>query len=320
MSPARPSPPAMAPFRAGRSPSTAPPPAPVPYVLPGAAGYLGSPGALTPYSPAASGFPGAGNTPGAGWSWTAAGLRNDSSPVSLDHARVYGGLYTAGNVITVTNSIIQAGTGSEIAPVQHHGAAATSGGAVTVTDSTLGWLPGTMPPAGDDVPVIFDVAGPLYDVERCDISGTPQGLDPPGSNIPGTPSLVLRNWIHALVQNNPAGPNHMDGIFSQGGSYLLIRGNYVDAPAETSPGAGDVTAAVFFQDTGTDTGVTVDGNYLSGGSYTLRNESIAGLVATGNTFSGIFKFGDAFNQTSSGGSIGTWAGNRHPDGSAVPSP
>jgi len=284
-----------------------------PYVLPGTVGYLGSLSALTPYAPAGSAFPGAGNAP-PGWTWTAAGLRNDTSPETLDHVRVYGGIYTAGNVITVTSSIIQAGTGGEIAPVQHHGAVATAGGKITVLDSTLGWLPGTMPPAGDDVPVIFDVNGPLYDVERCDCSGTPQGIDPPGSNMPGTPSLVLHNWIHGMVQNNTVTPNHMDGIFSQGGSDLLIQGNYVDAPV-----AGAVTAAIFFQDrTTTDSDVSVIGNYLSGGAFTFRNETVTGIVVTGNTFSGQSQFGDAANIAP--GTIGTWSGNVHPDGSAVLSP
>ena len=283
-----------------------------PYVLPGTVGYLGSTGALTPYSPAGSGQPGAGNAP-PGWSWESYGLRNDASPETLDHVWIYGGIYTAGNVITVTNSIIQAGTGGELAPIAHHGAAATAGGAITVYDSTLGWLAGTMPPSTDDVPAIFDVAGPLYDIERCDISGTPQGLDPPGSNISGTPSLVLNNWIHGLVQNNPSGPNHMDGIFSQGGEYLLIQGNYVDAPSRA-----DVTACLFFQDSVTDTGIQVINNYLAGGGNTFYNETAAGIVVTGNTFAGNGFYADALNK--SPGTIGQWSNNVHPDGSTVPSP
>src|SRR6185503_10822858 len=140
------------------------------YVLPGTVGYLGSPGALTPYSPPGSGLPGAGNTP-AGWSWTVAGMRNDTGPVTLDHAQVYGGIYAAANVLTATNCVIMAGTASAIALVQHHGASAALGGALTGNDSTLGWLTGTAPPAADDVPLIFDASGPLYDVERCDLSG-----------------------------------------------------------------------------------------------------------------------------------------------------
>ena len=284
------------------------------YVLPGTVGYLGSPGALTPYSPPGSGLPGAGNTP-AGWSWTVAGMRNDTGPVTLDHAQVYGGIYTAANVLTVTNCVIMAGTASEIAPVQHHGAGAALGGALTVKDSTLGWLTGTAPPAADDVPLIFDASGPLYDVERCDLSGAPQGLDPPGSGIPGTPSLVLNNWIHGLVQNNPGNPNHMDGIFSQGGSYLTIQGNYIDAP-----NSGQVTAAVFFQDAATDSNIIVTQNYLSGGAFTFRNETGAGMVVTNNTFSGLNQFGDAFNLGASGATIAQWTGNLRANGVTVPNP
>lgn len=295
-----------------------------PYVLPGTVGYLGALGALTSYSPVGSGLPGAGNAP-SGWSWTAAGLRNDSSPVSLDHAYVYGGLYTAGNVITVTNCIIQAGTGSEIACIQHHGAAATSGGVLTVYDSTMNWL-STVPPGsvagGSDIAPIFDVAGPRYDIRRCDLSGTPQGLDPSGSDLGATnPSLVLDNWIHNLIQNNPGGPNHLDGLFSQGGSNLIVTGNYINIFAESTPGASDVTAAIFFHDaTQTDTDVTVQGNFLNGGGNTFYNETVVGIVVTDNVFGGLCLFGDALNQAGPGGTIGKWARNRHLDGTTVASP
>lgn len=295
----------------------------VPYVLPGTVGYLGDPAALTPYSPAGSGLPGAGNAP-PGWSWQPYGLRNDSSPMVLDHVHIYGGLYTAGASLTVTNSVLQAGTGTEIACIQHHGANAASGGQLIVKDSTLNWLstvPALSVAGGADIPTIFDVNAPWYDIERCDFSGGPQGLDPPGSGNAAQPSLVLNNWVHGLIQNKPSGPNHMDGIFSEGGSYLLIQGNYVDAPRESTPGASDVTASIFFHDTTqSDPNVTVDSNYLSGGSYTFHNETAAGIVVTNNTFAGVYLFGDATNNAAGGGSIGVWSNNRHLDGSLVPSP
>ena len=145
------------------------------------------------------------------------------------------------------------------------------------------------------------------------MSGTPQGIDPPGSNISGTPSLVLSNWIHSIVQNNPSGPNHIDGMFSQGGEYLTVQGNYIDAPSRA-----DVTACLFFQDrtaTGTRSSSATTCRAAATPSTT---RPAAAIVVTGNTFAGNGFYADALNV--SPGSIGTWTGNMHPNGSVVPSP
>jgi hypothetical protein len=74
-------------------------------------------------------------------------------------------------------------------------------------------------PAGYDVAPIWQRTDVSLDIERDDISGLPQGIDPTGN------SIVDSNWIHGLVQNGDGhgGPTHLDGIFIQGGGYYTLR-------------------------------------------------------------------------------------------------
>jgi hypothetical protein len=184
-----------------------------------------------------------------------------------------------------------------------------AGGKIVATDSTFRWASGETYPSGTDVANLWDRSGFPYFVTRCDLSGMPQGVDPPGG------SVIRDNWIHDLFQNNPPeNPTHMDGVFSQGGSNGLIQGNYIDVQVRS-----DVTAAVFFQNvTGTDTGWKVWGNFIKGGAfYNLRNETSIGLDVRNNTFGNA---NPSWNQ--SPGTIGVWSGNVQPNdgGTSVPSP
>lgn len=263
--------------------------------------------ALTPYSPTGSGYPGAGNTPGSPWFWENDGMRNDSTNVTLDHAIVYGSLYLTGSNLTLTNSVILAGTGLEFSPVAAHG----TSGTLTVTDCTLGWLPGLYPPSSDDTATVWDGTGNfVYNITRCDLSGAPQGLDPGGG------STILSNWIHHIVSTDFLDVQHTDGIFCEGGSNILIQYNYIDMTADITAS----TAAIFIQNVGggTCSNITVDSNFLNGGGYTWENQSCVGSVTTNNVFGGVNSFGDA--TLVAPGTVGTWSNNVHPDGTVVPHP
>ena len=74
------------------------------------------------------------------------------------------------------------------------------------------------------------------------------------------------------------------------------------------------TAAVFYQSSPGSTGNRLIGNYLSGGAYTLRNESSNGLDVIDNTFAGGV-YGDYYLKP--GASWGEWSGNVQLDGSPV---
>ncbi len=271
------------------------------YVLPGSVGFVGDPAALAQYLDGAS-------AP-AGCSWQSYGLRCDQTDLVLDHVHISGGLYWTGTGnLTITNSIVEGGD----AWYAVYAAAATNNADATMTirDSTLRWAPGQAMPSGSDVGPFWTRGTQALIVQRCDISGMPQGLDP------GADSIIEDNWIHDLFQNNPASnPAHLDGVFSQGGGNIVIQRNYIDVPARS-----DTTAAVFIQNRGgTDGGIKIYGNYLSGGAYTLRNQTGVAVDVVNNTF-GSSLYGDVGDLDGYPGTYGTWSGNIHADGTAVNRP
>lgn len=273
-----------------------------PYVMPGQAGYLGSLGALTAYSPTGSGYPGAGNVlPGA--TWESDGMHLATTNLVLDHVAIYGAIYFTGLNATVTNSVMYGGTGSEFSVFSARGA---TPGTLTFSDCTLGWVAGATPNPATDTGVIWDTNGSVYMIDHCDISGSPQGLGP----ISGAGSQITYCVI-AVAQNNQVTPSHMDCIFNEGAADTLVEGCWLDADGQQA------TAALFWQAGSTIPGCVVTGNYLKGGAITLHNEDATGLVVTDNVFTQGF-FGDAANTAP--GTIGTWAANVHTDGTPVPSP
>lgn len=286
-----------------------PTPTPTPtgsFVKPHSVGYLGSAAALTVYTYG-------GNAP-SGCSWQSYGLRCDQDNLTLDHVKIVGGLYWTGTGnANITNSVIEGSSaGGDQAWYAFYAAAVSSsaGAKITVTDSTLGW-DGSTEPAGQDVGPIWSRADQVFDVERCDLSGMPQGIDPST-----TGSIVKNNWIHDLNQNGTAStPSHIDGIYSQGGSNITIVGNYVDVPVRS-----DVTAAVFIQDReGTDGGIVIDNNYLNGGAYVLRDQTGVGVVVDGDTF-GNSLYGYVGDLTGYQGSYSEWLNDTTVTGVTVPKP
>jgi hypothetical protein len=275
------------------------------YVQPGTVGYLGSTSALTVYQP--------GGAAPSGCSWLSYGLRCDQTDLTLDHVWIKGSLYWTGTGnLTVSQSIVQGGTGSAWYAILGH--PATSGplnSTIKVTDSTVGWLPGQTMPSGEDVAPIWSAYGNQAQVAiRDDLSGMPQGIDPTAN------SIIQDNWIHGLVQTGTASaPTHLDGIFSQGGGNIKIDGNYVDVPVRS-----DTTAAIFIQDRGsTDTGISITNNYLNGGAFTLRNQTGINVDVENNTFANSV-WGSVGDLSGYPGTYGTWVGNVELNGAALAKP
>ena len=270
------------------------------YVRPGTVGFLGDPATLTPYIQ--------GGAVPAGCSWQSYGLRCDQDDLVLDHVHIKGGLYwTGAGSLTISNSLIEGAS----AWYAVYAAAVTNdaGARMTVTDSTLRWALDSIEPPGQDVGPFWTRGTQVLTVQRCDISGMPQGIDP------GEGSLIEDNWIHDLFQNSPGSdPSHIDGIFSQGGGNMVIQRNYVDVPTVAT------TAALFIQDRGgSDAGIKVYANYLNGGSYVLRNQTGIAVDVVNNTF-GAGVYGDVGDTSGNPGTYGTWTGNVHADGTPVPAP
>ena len=301
--------PPSSPAASGGSASTPPPPAGAApaghYVQPGSVGYRGSTSALTVYQPG-------GKAPG-GCSWLDYGLRCDQTNLTLDHVWIKGSLYWTGTGnLTVSQSIVQGGTGSAwYAILGHPASSGPLSSTIKVTDSTVGWLPGKTMPSGYDVAPIWSSYGNQAEIAiRDDLSGMPQGIDPTGD------SVIQDNWIHGLAQTGTASaPTHLDGIFSQGGGNIRIDGNYVDVPVRS-----DTTAAIFIQDRGsTDTGISITNNYLNGGAYNLRNQTGINVAVENNTFANSV-WGEVGDLSGYDGVYGTWSGNVNLTGQAVGKP
>lgn len=276
------------------------------YVLPNSVGYLGATSALTVYKP--------GGAAPTNCAWQSYGLRCNDNNVTLDHVLIQGGVYWTGTgVMTVTNSVIQGGSGSEWYVLLGHpsSSGALPGSKIVVKDSTLNWLPGKIFPTNQDVAPIWSLYGnQAVDAERDNLSGLPQGLPAPAG------STLINNWVHDLVQNSTTStPTHLDGIFSQGGSNILIQGNYVDAPARS-----DTTAAMFIQGDAADTNIAIKNNFFNGGAYNLVNDTAQNVDVENNTFgSSIYGFVAASGGTVQG-TYGTWSGNISSTGSTISKP
>ena len=278
------------------------------YVQPGSVGYLGDKNALTVYQP--------GGSAPSGCSWLSYGLRCDQTNLTLDHVWLKGSLYWTGTgTLKVTNSIAQGGTVDTWYVLLAHPSNTGSlpGSTIDVEDSTLGWDSslGYVYPAGTDVAPAWSLYGnERMIMERDDVSGMPQGVDPTDS------SIIKDNYFHNLFQNGTSSsPTHLDGIYSQGGGNIQIDGNYVDVPVRS-----DTTAAVFIQDRGSsDTGISITNNYLNGGAYILRNQTGINVDVENNVF-GNGVWGDVGDLSGYPGTYGTWSGNVDTKGNVISKP
>jgi len=120
------------------------------------------------------------------------------------------------------------------------------GGTFTATDCEFDGMGNT--------PNDSAVAGYNYTLTRCNIHGTIDGLKL-GSNV-----VVQDSWIHDLVMS---GDSHNDGAQSLGADTVLIRHNTIII------GKGSTSAILLSTGSGAQRNVTIDGNLLGGGAFTV---------------------------------------------------
>jgi hypothetical protein len=115
------------------------------------------------------------------------------------------------------------------------------------------------------------VGGTGFTLRRCEVYGT--GAD--GIN-PYSDAVIEANWVHGLaVPGLHPGP-HADGIQMTKGSNVVIRGNFIDVPIDS--GMASSNSCIFLKtDMGPISNVTIEGNWLNGGNYTIYS-----LAANGN--------------------------------------
>jgi hypothetical protein len=120
---------------------------------------------------------------------------------------------------------------------------------------------------------------------RVDISRCENGL-----NVAGRVT-VTDSWIHAM--NGSSGGAHTDGAqFNQGASDIVFQHNTINV----GPQNGATSAIIMWDEGGAQNArVTVNGNLLAGGTYTLycgREGAVDNVRITNNRF-GTFEFGYA---------------------------
>jgi hypothetical protein len=279
------------------SPTSPPPAGGIP--APGAVGFRGSVSSLKVVDSSAS-------AP-SGTSWQGSFLNVTASNVTLDSVYVKGAIQYAGSgTLTIRNSIIE-GNGGIWSPVL------AKSGHLDIRDSTVRWRPGA-PPPGDGWGNGAIHGDATMTVIRCDISGTPDGIQ----NGPGN-SLFEQNYIHDLARlGTPPNNTHNDGIQMYGGPGLVIRYNRIDIGGYDGE---HQNAALFFQaDNSTFVSPQIIGNYLEGGGYTLRLEGpLTGAVVQNNTF-GPLDGGFGYAYARNGATIAVWSGNVDSAGNPVPQP
>ncbi|WP_157440729.1 right-handed parallel beta-helix repeat-containing protein [Actinokineospora inagensis] len=258
---------------------------------PGQVGYTGDRGKLKVVD-------GPGSAP-PGTEWNSGALRF-SGNVTLDGYWIKGGIeYNGKGTLTIKNSVIE-GNHNSWAPVLGNA------GHINISDTTVTYKDSQWPgPQWGNGAIHGDAT---VTVVRCDISGTPDGIQ----NGPGD-STIEQSYIHDLLLAGTYPNNtHNDGIQAYGGPNLVVRYNRIDiSNAGKSYDGTHQNAAVFIMDSdgGSTTGLQIVGNYLDGGGYIMRvGASTRGAVITDNHF-GPITGGWGETLVDDGATVSAWSNN-----------
>lgn len=193
-------------------------------------------------------------TPRSGFKVTTAGA-------VIDAADITGTVTIAAPDVVIRNSRIHGSTSTP------YGVRVESG-SVTVVDSEISGFS-------------YGLAGSGWTAERVEITGAAQDGVKLGSN-----DHLLDSWVHGL---GAAGRGAVDGAqLDAGARDVVLRGNTIDVT-----GTYPANSAVFVKPEGTSSAagpLTIDGNWLDGGTATLQlltsstGTAEAGTTVTGNHF------------------------------------
>ena len=228
--------------------------------------------------------------------------------LTLDGVHLKGSIdYGHAGTLTIRNSIIEAVGG-------FHTVINVSNprGIIDISDSTVTWpesVPTPQPPWGSGA--INGDARMI--VVRCDISGTPDGIQQGSGN-----SRFEENYIHDLaILGEPPNNTHNDGMQFYLGPNIQVLYNYIELDGYNGV---NQNAAVFFGEGDGIAAPVIVGNYLSGGGYQLRLEAgVTDATVIGNQF-GPIAGGFSEASISPGATVVVWAGNVTASGANLTQP
>jgi len=231
-------------------------------------------------SPHSCGFPDATNT-GANCSSLApsGSITVTTDGTVVEGKNISGSITVQASNVTIRNDCV---TSSDTYPVHF-----VSGSNLTVEDTTITGRGGGCSRA-------VEPAGQGAVMSRLNISGCEDGIQMYNNDT------ITDSYIHDLAFT---GGSHNDGIQQNGGSNDVVRHNTIFNPHNQT------SCVNFTTDFGGISDITITGNLLSGGNFTVYSRSggkgdPTGVSVTDNQFGGA----DVFGLLSADGSV-TWSGN-----------
>ena len=231
-------------------------------------------------SPHSCGFPDATNTGANCSSLTPSGsITVTTNGAVVEGKNISGSITIQASNVTIRNDCV---TSSGIYPVR-----LVSGSNLTVEDTTI---TGT----GGGCSRAVEPAGGSATMDRLNISGCEDGVQMYDNDT------LQNSYIHDLAFT---GGSHNDGVQQNGGRNDIVRHNTIFNPHNQT------SCVNFTTDFGGISDITITGNLLNGGNYTVYSRSggngdPTGVSVTGNHFGGA----DVFGLLSADGSV-SWSGN-----------
>ena len=230
-------------------------------------------------SPHSCGFPDATNT-GANCSALAPSgpITVTSNGAVVEGKNISGSVTVQASNVTIRNDCV---TSSGIYPVHF-----VSGSNLTVEDTTITGTGGCLR--------AVEPAGSGAVMDRLNVSGCEDGIQMYDHDV------LENSYIHDLAFTSSS---HNDGVQQNGGRDDVVKHNTIFNPHNQT------SCVNFTTDFGGISDITITGNVLNGGNYTVYSRSggngdPAGVSVTGNQFGGA----DVYGLLSDDGSV-TWSGN-----------
>lgn len=210
---------------------------------------------------------------------------------TIKNLAITGSVFVKHPGVTISNCTIDANNGTYgVEVITPSGtASSTTGPSVTITDTEI-----TNAASG----AIF---GSNWTAQRVQIHEMGSDATDGAWNC-----KLLDSWIYNIGKS--AG-SHADGFQSVGGQNIVIMGNYFQLPwHSTANGTKYQCNSCIFLEPSTNpiANVTIDGNWLDGGNYTIYAAGTSKVAVTNNKFGASYQYGLVYEGQST---VAAWTGN-----------